>query len=132
MLSYLSHNTLLYSWATIDKRGLLAEYYKLPKEDALLDVHVDCINKGLLYQDSDDIPIPNDPKVAMHIMYPGTRMPKSNLPKGVERIMVAEHFSQECKSAHGELKLAESLLLSRLPGELKSAYAFLYSLHILH
>ena len=38
----------------------------------------------------------------MDLMYPGYRIPLENLPRGVERIMVAEHFTKEdgaCKSA---------------------------------
>ena len=85
-------------------RTAIENHYRLPREEPLIEVHLDMFNKGLIYNEDDNAPVPEKPKVPMHLMHPGLRMPITSLPKGVERIMVAEHFTKDdgsCKSACG-------------------------------
>ena len=85
-------------------RKAIENNYRLPREEPLIEVHLEMFNKGLIYNEDDHAPVPETPKVAMHVMYPGLRMPTTLLPRVVERIMVAEHFTKDdgsCKSACG-------------------------------
>ena len=87
-----------------DHRKAIENHYRLPREEPLIEVHLEMFKKGLIFNEDDNAPVPETPKVPMHIMYPGLRMPTSLLPRGVERIMVAEHFTKDdgsCKSACG-------------------------------
>lgn len=87
-----------------DHRKAIENHYRLPREEPLIEVHLEMFKKGLFFDEDDNAPVPETPKVPMHIMYPGLRMPTPLLPRGVERIMVAEHFTKDdgsCKSACG-------------------------------
>ena len=67
-------------------------------------LHLECFEKGLIYNEDDSAPTPKKTKVPMHLLYPGYRIPIEDLPRGVERVMVAEHFTKDdgsCKSACG-------------------------------
>ena len=85
-------------------RTAIENHYRLPREEPLIEVHLDMFSKGMIYKEDDNAPVPEKPKVPIHLMYPGLQMPLTSLPKGVERIMVAENFTKDdgsCKSACG-------------------------------
>ena len=64
---------------TFDHRKAIEEFYRLPKEQPLIQLHLDCFEKGLVYNEDKAAPTPKQPKVPMHLLYPGLRMPLGTL-----------------------------------------------------
>ena len=39
-----------------DHREAIEEHYRLPKEEPLIALHLECLKKGLIYNDDDNAP----------------------------------------------------------------------------
>ena len=66
---------------TFDHRKAIEEFYRLPKEQPLIQLHLDCFEKGLVYNEDKAAPTPKQPKVPMHLLYPGCLLYTSPSPR---------------------------------------------------
>lgn len=71
--------------------AIIRQYYG-ETDKKCLTMHLDLRKRGLIVPEDSSIPDPENPKLLIHVIYKGLRIPLEKLPKGVERIMVAEHF----------------------------------------